>query len=342
MRRITVLSTVLALALTLVLFGTSPSVHAGGAPDPIKTALQQGGDRLDALQNPDGGWFWYVGDIDCGAGPGVSCPNTIGITAMGVLQAYLVTKDLDHLVAAADAGDLLVAKHNAAPACDSLPGTSADRPFTVDVTFLMELSKVAKPSGKTYKTAATAWFQCVMKDFPSAADRANNRIDGRIGQGYSNLGEWDAALDIEAALAVGQKKYAEAEALQVIARQADWDVADPDCPGCDILGKGLLMHVLKSIGNTTVKAAIADWTADLVFSQDPAGSWAGDTQTTAYALMGLSAVKKTSAVKNAINKGLLYLFGEAIGNGGFFVGTGSTDENTEVDSEVLQALYIFR
>ncbi len=46
-----------------------------------------------------------------------------------------------------------------------------DRPFTVDVTFLVELSAITHDS--SYKNTAKAWFACVIADFPNAADRAD-------------------------------------------------------------------------------------------------------------------------------------------------------------------------
>lgn len=309
----------------------------------IEDALQEGGERLVDLQNADGGWFFTVGDTDCGSGPGVSCPNTMGVTGLALIDAYRMTKDPDFKVAAFKTGDALVAKFLAGPPCDGDPFTGTDRGFTVDHKFLVELATLGGPKAKTYRSTGIAWFKCVMLDFPNAADRADNRIDGRIAQNLSNLGEWDAALDIEAALAVGQKAYALAETLRVIARQGDWDVTDPDCPGCENLGKGLLLQVTKSLpSNNVVKAAIAGWTSDLLAGQLTNGSWNEDTQTTSYVLLGLDMVTKTSAVKKAISKGLLYLFSQGIGNGGYFIGTGQTDEITEVDSEVLQALYANR
>jgi hypothetical protein len=337
------LLSLLAIAVGITLSFSAPAAEAG-KNNLTTTALQAGGERLEDLQNPDGGWFFDATDTDCGAGAGVSCPNTFGVTALGLLDAYAATKDPDFLAAAIATGDALVAKQAAAPSCDGNPATGADRPFTVDVTFLMRLAKsVDKAAGKVYANTAKAWFACVMEDFPDAADRADNRIDGRIGQGLTNLGEWDAGLDIEAAQSVGQKKYALAEALQVIARQPDWDVADPDCTGCELLGKGLLLEVTQAFDDDpTVQAAISAWTQDLLAAQESNGSWSDDTQTTAYVLLGLDTMRKTDGVKQAIKKGLLYLHSQGIGNGGYAVGTGSDTEITEVDSEVLQALWANR
>src|SRR5688500_819504 len=173
-----------ALVLVLALVGVSPEAFAL-PPDPIKDALNLGGTHLKNQQNGDGGWFFEVGDADCGLGAGVSCPNTFGVTAMGLLDAFRVTKNLQVKAAAVETGDALVAKRNAAPVCDGNPGIGADRPFTADVRFLAELTLTTGRA--VYKNAAKSWFACVTSDFPVAADRANNRINGRIAQGLNNL-----------------------------------------------------------------------------------------------------------------------------------------------------------
>ena len=345
MRRISSFLSTILIALALALAVPSGILPAA-ADGPIKAALQAGADRLVTLQNADGGWFWTVGDLDCGLGVGVSCPNTFGVTALGLVNAYRVTHDPDHLAAAKAAGDALVATHGAGPICDANPGTFADRPFTVDTYFLMaELAKVTHGStSHTYRNVARDWFACVIADFPDAADRADNRINGRIGQGLNNLGAWDAGLDIRAAIALHERSYALAEALQVIARQADWDVADPDCPGCETLAKGLLLAAMKPLrGNSAVRAALADWQGDILALQMPDGSWNADTQITSYVLMGLDETSQSKAVRKAIKNGTEFLLSMGLGNGGFGLGVGfETDENTEVDSEVLQALFAVR
>ncbi len=307
----------------------------------IRNALQAGGDRLVGLQNADGGWFFVVGSADCGLGAGVSCPNTFGVTALGLLASFRVTRDADHLSAAQRAADALVAKQAAAPACDGNPATGADRPFTVDVSFLLDaFGRAQGPSGDAYRSAALAWFACVMADFPSAAARADNRINGRIGQGLNNLGAWDASLDVRAAVAVGQSDYALDEARRIIARQADWDVDDTDCPGCHLLAKGLFIAATEELKqHQDIRAARERYRDDLLASAATDGSWGGDTQTTAYAVMGLATMPEGNAAQAAVAQAVGFLLSMQHPDGGFGVGTGfETTEVTEVDGEVLQAL----
>lgn len=335
MTRRALFSLLFAAVAVLMMTGALPAEAA--SPVQIKAALQAGGDRLVQEQNADGGWFWYADDPDCGAGAGVSCPNISGVTALGLIDSYAKTRDIDHKNAAKAAGDALVARREAAPPCDGISATGGDRPYSVDTDFLVQLTKLT--GDRRYKANAASWFSCIVEDFPSGADRADERIDRRIGQNLNNLGEWDAALDIRAALALGQRAYALAEALRVIERQPDWDVYDADCEGCELLGKGLLLaavHDLRS--NKTIQAAMASWQADLLTAQEPDGSWGeGSTQTTAYVVMGLARYGAAGG-RAAVVRGRDFLLSMQLASGGFMDGVGFPDENNEVTSEVLQAL----
>jgi len=328
------------LLAVLLVFGIVPTVSAQNNHGDVREALQTGGDRLVGLQNSDGGWFFTVGDATCGLGAGVSCPNTFGVTALGLAASYHVTHDPDHLAAVLNTADALVEKQTAAPACDGNPATSADRPFTVDVSFLLnKIGGIPGQEKKTYRTVARAWFACVIADFPSGADRADNRINNRIGQGLNNLGAWDASLDVRAGIAVGEREYALAEAQQIVARQTDWDVFDPDCPGCELLSKGLFLDATEKLKNdAAIRNAREEFIQDLLAAQNPNGSWMGDTQVTAYVVMGLMSVHQNKPTKSAVDRAVAFLLSMQNTNGGFNVGLGDATEVTEVDSEVLQAL----
>ncbi len=328
------------LLAVLVVFGIVPTVSAQNNHGEVRDALQTGGDRLVALQNQDGGWFFTVGDATCGLGAGVSCPNTFGVTALGLAASYHVTHDPDHLAAVLKTADALVEKQTAAPACDGNPATSADRPFTVDVSFLLnKIGAIPGQEEKTYRTVAQAWFACVIADFPSGADRADNRINNRIAQGLTNLGAWDASLDVRAGIAVGEREYALAEAQQIVARKAEWDVDDTDCPGCELLSKGLFLDATENLKNdASIRNAREEFIQDLLAVQNPDGSWRGDTQVTAYVVMGLMAVPQNKPTKSTVDRAVAFLLSMQNTNGGFNVGLGDATEVTEVDGEVLQAL----
>lgn len=338
----------LLYTLVVSLFIAAPVTPAvADPPDPIRAAIDAGADRLVNIQNPDGGWEWVVGVPDCDFGLGVSCPNLFGVTALGLVDAYRVTHDSAHLAAAARAADALIAKHAAGPVCDGIPGTSADRPYTVDTSFLTDISHLGKVGSivgptaeKNYRKVAKAWFACVMADFSTGALRANNRINGRISQGFNNLGAWDASLDIRAAMDVHQRAYALAEALQVIVRAPDWDVVDLDCPGCENLSKGLFLAATHELqGNPTVRSARNTWKGQLLAAQSPDGSWGGDTQTTAYIVMGLAETSDSKPTKKAIKAAVGFLLSQQNLLGGFNSSATDLTEYGEVDGEVLQALF---
>jgi hypothetical protein len=69
-------------------------------PVRVSQSVAAGASRLQALQNPDGGWFFLVGTTDCGFGAGVSCRNTVGVTALGLLAGYTRTGNPSYLTSA--------------------------------------------------------------------------------------------------------------------------------------------------------------------------------------------------------------------------------------------------
>lgn len=323
------------LAVTTLSFLTAPFVEAA---DPIKAALTAGGTHLANLQNADGGWFFIVGDTDCGAGPGVSCQNTFGVTGLGLVDTWRITKKSNVKTKALETGDALKARYSSA-GCTPLP-------ITADVTFLVALSGITGDA--SFKNQGATTFSCIVAAFPVAADRADNRIDRRITQGLDNLGAWDAALDIVAALEVPSKKpYALAELARVLSRQGDWDKDTiPNCIGCEILSKANLLRAMAPVkaATTQIKNKVAEYLSDVLDAQNIPGdgSWGGDTQITAYAVQALDLYRlygnaaTKAAVKAAIDAGSAALLGQQLGNGGFDDGFGN--EVTEVNGEVLSAL----
>jgi hypothetical protein len=311
-----------------------------GATSLVKAAVAAGGTHLQELQNADGGWFFLADDVDCGVGGDVSCPNTVGVTALGLVHSYRLSHVAGLKAAAVTSADALLATYASAPPCDGIAETDTDRPFAADVVFLYEASRTT--GLPKYRTAGRAWFGCVTQDFPDAALRADERIAGRVAEGLDNLGPWDAAFDIRAAFLIpGRKSYALAEAKRILDRQADWDTGEIDgCPGCELLSKAHLLLAMAPFRRATsqIKSKTAEFVAVLLAAQNADGSWAGgDTQITAYAVLGLKPYATTKAIKNAVDRAVAFLlFERQTSAGGFDDGFG--DEVTEIDAEVLQAL----
>jgi hypothetical protein len=325
-------SVIAGLALSL------QAIPVAEAADTIKVAVASGAARLEGIQNTDGGWFFNVGETDCGAGAGLSCSNTFGVTAEGLLEANKLTPSPALLAAAKDSGNNLSGR-GAGCGFDSAGGDTPMR--TADVMFLMDLSQIA--GNVTYKNAATAFFSCVVGEYAgSGTARGNDRIDRR------QLGAWDAAFDIRAALKTGtaiNKTFAIAELTRVLQREEDWAMP---CAGCDLvtelLGKANLLVAMVPLANATplIHTKVAEYVADLVAAQQLDGSFGanaggdGQTQLAAYAILGLKPYASTAALKANVKKGADFLVSQQIAGGGFNDGTGT--ENTEVDGEVLQAL----
>ena len=220
--------------------------------------------------------------------------------------------------------------------------TPDDRPVTANVLFLRELSTNAGPS---YKTAAKNWFACITQDLTGKA-RADERLQRRIDQDADNLGGWDVAFDVRVALAIdgggAMKQYALAELKRVLDRQADWDKAAPATgTAWEVLSKAHLLLAMKPVRNATaqIKTKVAEFKDALLALQLPDGSWASSsdstTQLTAYAILALDSYPN-NLTKAAVKAGVDFLLSQQLANGGFDDGTGA--ENTEVNSEVLQAL----
>jgi len=311
------------------------------AVDASKLAVIAGADRLDCIQNADGGWdFDVTGLVSCPpGGPGPSPSNTFGVTARGMLDAFSLKKDAHYKASAVETGNALKAQQLLHTACAG----PADRPVTANVLFLLDLSKTLGSAGSSYKTAAKDWFACITADF-TGTTRADDRLDRRIGFGQDNLGAWDVAFDVRTALTIGgstMKAYALAELARVFARQADWDKSAPAADTFwDVLSKAHLLLAMAPVrtANAQIKAKILEFTSDLLAAQFPDGSWGdGTTQTTAYAVLGLNSVPQNALIRAAVKDGVAFLLSQQnLGNGGFADGEGG--ENSEVNSEVLQAL----
>ena len=140
----------------------------------VTQAVSDGSGRVEALQQPDGGWFFQVGDTDCGAGPGVSCTNTVGITGLGLLAGYTRTGTEAFLDAATAAGDYLVARYNA-----TIGAVPPVLPASQDVEFLVELELLG--GDPLYSTTADDWFQRLVTAYPDAADRVDFLLADRGG-----------------------------------------------------------------------------------------------------------------------------------------------------------------
>lgn len=335
------------------------TVAPGADSATINASLASVGARIAGLQHADGGWFFGVDDVDCGAGPGVSCANTFGYTALGLLASYEHTGVPALLTAAENAGNALVAEYAAE--------NPKQRPFTSDVEFLVALGQVT--GNATYTATATAWFNEILAWSPDPNVRVDYFLSAREAQGFRALAAWDVAGLIRAAKAVGNLTYANGAAARIFAREVDivegavtlpgWKDTNPAhrwdlCPTCGtsgnaysydytLLGEGALLWAVHDLSAFTLKSA--EYTAFLLASQDPAGSWdLGDAQITSYIVMGLGSISDPAA-NAAVAGAACFLLAHQLPSGGFasYAVAGYPDgpENVQVDAEVMQALHLF-
>ncbi|MBY0494736.1 MAG: carboxypeptidase regulatory-like domain-containing protein [Cyanobacteria bacterium] len=313
----------------------------------VTTLLLSGGNRLQQLQNPDGGWYFRATDTSCGAGAGVSCPNIIGVTALGLISAYQRSGDLTVLADAVAAGELLKSVHTASP---------LQQPFSQDLEFLVALSDAT--ADPQYAALASSWFGTVTSAFPIAANRVTWQLDGRNTQGLRTLAVWDLASLVRSAKAAGNIGYASGLASAIIAQEAQWKDVDAShrwdqCAspsGCGpagnalafdytLLGMGSLLWAMHDLPGFDVK--INEYRSWLLSQQDAAGSWdVGDLQITSYVAMGLGAVGGTGT-NAAIQSAVSFFLAHQLPAGGWpfsFVNGVAGREYAMVDSEVMRAI----
>jgi hypothetical protein len=309
----------------LVFFVVTPIAANAAKHMVVNDALVQGADRLIGLQgtyfSPDTGknidntWEWLVGD-------GNTYLNIHGVTATGLLAAYEKTKHRKYLNAAIAAGNVLVQRYHEL----GLNGyTWDDRPYSGDIEFLAWLSRASH--NPLYGNVAVSWYGIVPAN-KTAAQQVDRFITTRL-----SLSGWDLASQIRAAMAVGQGAYAKAMAEELIRRSGEW-VGIP-YGGWDYttLSYASLLWALDQVGG--FHEEIAAYRTALINAQQSDGSWDEDYQETAYAIIGLVAVRGKGSM-DALYKAATFLVNSQADLGGWVLeGYG---ELSEVDSEAVISL----
>ena len=155
-------------------------------------ALHDGGLRLEALQNNDGGWDWPLND----GNPNSTSPvNTIGPIAMGLARGYWNSGDVSFQAALSNTGALLLTKTNNFSPSDGYLATMLDSVF----------------GGSTYRDHVQANFYGPLAvgtydrngagTLYSTASYVQLIRDARAGLG--NLAEWDIGMGLVGAAACG-------------------------------------------------------------------------------------------------------------------------------------------
>jgi hypothetical protein len=313
----------------LVLFSTS------AVAGPLKVEAEDAADHHVSAQGKYRGglphsWEWKMGS-------GRSGKNITGITAHGLLAVHRITGLGEHQQSALKAARSLIRAYDR--------GWNKRRPYSQDIEFL---------AAAGYIIDAARWFGVTTGRY-SAHVYADMVIRGRTRGRIPQVAGWDLASAIRAATAVGRTDYARALLAETLRRRGEWDKPGV---GQDLARGSLLwaLAALKSRGALTPEQTklAQEITRDLTARQQRNGAWLERkgsriycTQTTAYAILGLS---RWSAGKRAAARGRGWLTRSALTDKRFFHGgriwattylrSGQPENNfnSEIQSEALMAL----
>jgi len=293
---------------------------------PSMENIIKGADRLVVTQNDDGGWDWGTPDGNP-ATPAESPKNTIGVTAQGVLDAYVLTEEQSYLDTAINAYDYMV-----------VLATADERMRGPDIPFLVELSEATGNS--VYAGLAEERYQDALTEYGSgtATGFAEFVRGGRVGQGLPALVSWDINLYVQGALALdryysGQGYDTDADAMTEVIYEFMYTTFDFE--NTDEYAYGLaLTGAIESFATTGLHTdKLESLTTGLVNGQDEKGCFA-DPQITAYAIMALLNVNEKVVMLEASE----CLITTQDGSGAWLESDGS--EYTEVGSEAIQTMLL--
>jgi hypothetical protein len=309
-------------------------IWSGAAQATTLQTLQDGADRLEALQNDDGGWDWPLDNGD----PATSSPaNTIGPIAMGLGKAYLETSDADHLAALQGAATFLQAKTNNFSPSDGYLAVELD-------AILGGTANVDHVKTNFYdKLAAGTYDRNGAGTLYTTASYVQLIRDARASLG--NLAAWDIGMGLYSAVAIG------ASTTEWIAGvEAELDEHDSTA-WYDVLGlAGAIMGMASAgadydttAGDLVAASNLSDLADILVGYQLSTGgfSWSSQAlgagneslQETAYAQLALYEQDSVGYRTETIDAGT-YMRVVQLGTGGWenYLGDG---ENNELTGEAL-------
>jgi hypothetical protein len=328
------LTAVVALSLLLAVAGTA------GA----NSWYQDGGDRLVALQNDDGGWDWPLDDGD----PASASPkNTVAPITMGLITAYEKTGDAAMLTAIQNAGGLLLGKTNDFSPSDGYLAAALDKTLggTTYTTHVMNNFYTPLASGTYDRNGAGTLYD--------TAGYVQLIRDARAGQGIPNLAAWDVGMGLYAANMIGSSTSewiagtkAEINELTIDGRGGGtYDYYDVvglagGVLGLSAAGETAFDPTSGAYAGADSLAELADalsalqlgsggftWTAQLMGPGDES------IQETAYAILALEDFD-ASAYADAILDARTYLAATQLSTGGWEQYTGG-GENNEITGEAL-------
>lgn len=181
-------------------------------------------------------------------------------------------------------------------------------PYKADIEFLAALG--ASGLDDSAMSYAMQLFGRVRRVSPTGTDEYE-----RIAAGRAQVPEvigYDIALSIRAALAVGQREYAE-ELADAAIDAGKLSLRDPH-DSYELTSLGALLHAVSLLTWGQNASELQAAATALVSAQSDAGSWAGNnTQATAYAVMALKSV----GVERPAERGRAWLLARQLRAGGW-------------------------
>ncbi len=309
----------------------------------IEDVFMAGADRLEALQNDDGGWDW---PLDDGNPANASPKNTIGPIGKGLARAWTSTQDAGHLATLSDVGAFLLTKTNIFSPSDGYLAAQLDMLFGVT----------------TYTDHMHTYFYTPLAD--STYDKSGDGVlynaetyvqlvsDSRHNGGIGNLAAWDIGMGVYGAISAG----ADASAW-IAGTKAEIDML-VGATSYDVIGLAGSLFGLAYAGETfdpsagqhAAASSLADLAVILASYQiDGAGfSWQSDyvipgddnetIQETAYSILALNEVNRALYIDEITGAGA-YMISVQLVNGGWRNWTGG-DENNEITAEALWGIEV--
>ena len=341
------LMNILCVAVPIEPVGANPSGYTYAN---YVNAITKTADRLIALQSPtDYGWDWDVTGLSSHTA-GSSSPNLYGVTAIGLLDAYLKTANPTYLTAAENAANELMIGNISAWGTYAPPYrlgyTAGVWGYSFDYDFLMQLYAVTSNSSyATYASAAWAWQKANIPRFTNAGTLWDYYASsGSYGEAAWMASDWGLA-------AYGMGDTAFARAMADLVDGNIFNIALPMVEPYlstnytnDIVNMGM-GEALKFLATVEYPAT---YTTDMAYlggnltsNQLPDGSWnfnsttigAGDVQTTAYCVLGLLGAEEGVVARQGAD--WLVNNQTTLNNGGW---PEDPNEYSEIDSEAMQAL----
>jgi len=313
----------------------------------LNDAIKYGADRLVETQKNDGTWQWSNPDTNPANTGYPAINNILGVTAKGLVRAYLATGNVSYLDAAKKTADLLVNKTPDGFGPDDAGTTGKHKVYGQDITFLMEFADawtIAGHNGSTYSAKADDYMVSILNNANRfCATGCTNNASGLVQYNFNgrqpNLYGWDIEGWVEAAVRTGHTTFAS----EVVSNMSS-HLGSLSSTATGTLGGtgayyvlGLSGYLQSYILTGKTPAEYSAIKTQLLSELDTNGSFKiyagtddGIKQTAAYALMALNHT--TTDMTGTVD----YLVNSQSSGGIWFENDGT--EYTEVDSEILTAL----